>query len=32
MAAIMRAVGWSEPTTVAHYLRFAQHNIWWQET
>jgi integrase/recombinase XerD len=32
MAAIMRAGGWSEPTTVAHYLRFAQHNIWWQET
>jgi integrase/recombinase XerD len=32
MAAIMRAGGWSEPTTVAHYLRFAQHDIWWQET
>ena len=28
MAAIMRAGGWSEPTTVARYLRFAQHNIW----
>ena len=28
LAAIMRAGGWSEPTTVARYLRFAQHNIW----
>ena len=28
MAAIMRAGGWSEQTTVARYLRFAQHNIW----
>ena len=28
MAAIMRAGGWSEPTTVVRYLRFAQHNIW----
>ncbi|MDB4185984.1 tyrosine-type recombinase/integrase [bacterium] len=28
MAAIMRAGGGSEPTTVARYLRFAQHNIW----
>jgi len=28
MAAIMRAGGWSEPTTVARYLRFAQHNVW----
>ena len=28
LAAIMRAVGWSEPSTVARYLRFAQHNIW----
>ena len=28
IAAIMRAGGWSEPTTVARYLRFAQHNIW----
>ena len=28
MAAIMRAGGWTEPTTVARYLRFAQHNIW----
>lgn len=27
-AAIMRAGGWSEPSTVARYLRFAQHNIW----
>jgi hypothetical protein len=28
MAAIMRAGEWSEPSTVARYLRFAQHNIW----
>jgi len=28
MAAIMRAGGWSEPSTVARYLRFAQYNIW----
>lgn len=28
LAAIMRAGGWSEPGTVARYLRFAQHNIW----
>ncbi|MDB4052631.1 tyrosine-type recombinase/integrase [Octadecabacter sp.] len=28
LAAIMRAGGWSEPSTVAKYLRFAQHNIW----
>ena len=28
MAAIMRAGGWSEPSTVVRYLRFAQHNIW----
>ena len=28
MAAIMRAGGWSEPSTVSRYLRFAQHNIW----
>ena len=28
MAAIMRAGDWSEPSTVARYLRFAQHNIW----
>jgi integrase/recombinase XerD len=28
LAAIMRAGGWSEPSTVARYLRFAQHNIW----
>jgi integrase/recombinase XerD len=28
MAAIMRAGGWTEPSTVARYLRFAQHNIW----
>ena len=28
MAAIMRAGGWSEPSTVSRYLRFAQHNVW----
>ena len=28
IAAIMRAGGWSESSTVARYLRFAQHNIW----
>ena len=28
IAAIMRAGGWSEPSTVSRYLRFAQHNIW----
>ena len=28
MAAIMRAGGWTEPSTVARYLRFAQHSIW----
>jgi integrase/recombinase XerD len=28
IAAIMRAGGWTEPTTVARYLRYAQHNIW----
>ena len=27
-AAIMRAGGWTEPSTVARYLKFAQHNIW----
>jgi len=28
IAAIMRAGGWLEPSTVARYLRFARHNIW----
>ncbi|CRK76635.1 Tyrosine recombinase XerD [Nereida ignava] len=28
IAAIMRAGGWSEPSTVSRYLRFAEHNIW----
>ena len=28
MAAIMRAGGWSDPSTVSMYLRFSQHNIW----
>ena len=28
LAAIMRAGGWSDPSTVSRYLRFAQHNVW----
>ena len=28
MAAIMRAGGWSDPSTVSKYLRFSHHNIW----
>jgi len=28
LAAIMRAGGWSDPSTVSWYLRFSQHNIW----
>jgi len=28
LAAIMRAGGWSDPSTVLRYLRFSQHNIW----
>ncbi|MDB4829815.1 tyrosine-type recombinase/integrase [Paracoccaceae bacterium] len=28
LAAIMRAGGWSDPSTVSRYLRFSQHNIW----
>ena len=28
LAAIMRAGGWSDPSTVSRYLRFTQHNIW----
>ena len=28
LAAIMRAGGWSNPSTVSRYLRFSQHNIW----
>ena len=28
LAAIMRAGGWSDPSTVSSYLRFSQHNIW----
>ena len=28
LAAIMRAGGWSKPSTVSRYLRFSQHNIW----
>ena len=27
-AAIMRAGGWSNPSTVLRYVRFSQHNIW----
>jgi site-specific recombinase XerD len=30
LAAIMRAGGWSDPSTVSRYLRFSQHNIWTQ--
>jgi len=28
LAAIMRAGGWSNPSTVSRYLKFSQHNIW----
>ena len=28
LAAIMRAGGWSDPSTVSRYLRFSEHNIW----
>ena len=28
LAAIMRAGGWPDPSTVSGYLRFSQHNIW----
>ena len=28
LAAIMRAGGWLDPSTVSRYLRFSQHNIW----
>jgi len=28
LAAIIRAVDWSDPSTVSRYLRFSQHNIW----
>lgn len=28
MAAIMKAGGWSDPSTMSKYLRFTQHNIW----
>jgi integrase/recombinase XerD len=28
LPAIMRAGGWSDPSTVSRYLRFSQHNIW----
>ena len=28
LAAIMRAGGWSDSSTVSRYLRFSQHNIW----
>lgn len=28
LAAIMRAGGWSDPSTVSRYLRFSHHNIW----
>ena len=28
LAAIMRAGGWSDQSTVSRYLRFSEHNIW----
>ena len=28
LAAIMRAGGWADPSTVSRYLLFSQHNIW----
>ena len=28
LAAIMRAGGWTDPTTVSRYLRFSEQNIW----
>ena len=28
LAAIMRAGGWSDPTTLSRYLQYSQHNIW----
>ena len=28
LAAIMRAGGWSDPSTVSRYLQFSHHNIW----
>ena len=28
LAAIMRAGGWSDPTTISRYLQYSQHNIW----
>jgi len=28
LAAIMRAGGWSDASTVSRYLRLSQHNIW----
>jgi integrase/recombinase XerD len=28
LAAIMRAGGWSNSSTVSRYLRFSQHNVW----
>ena len=28
LAAIMRAGGWSDPSTVSRYLRFSHYNIW----
>ena len=31
LVAIMRAGGWSNPSTVSRYLRFSQHNIWSSE-
>lgn len=28
LAAIMRADGWHDPSTVSRYLRFSEHKIW----
>ena len=28
LAAIMRAGGWSNPSTVSKYLKYSEHNIW----
>ena len=28
LAAIVRAGGWSDPSTVSRYLQFSRHNIW----
>ena len=30
LAAIMRAGGWTDPSTLSRYLRFSEHNIWFE--